>query len=114
MDTGSERKEYIDVDDALKRVANNMDLLKKLLGRFLGGDHIEPLEEALGKGDVEESVRLAHTLKGVAANLSLIKLRDICADLEHHIKDGTPYDECLEELKQAYITTAAHINEVTG
>lgn len=114
MNNGTDRKDYIDVDDALKRVGGNMELLKKLLKHFLASTQLEPLEQALCRGDTEEATRLAHTLKGVAANLSLIKLRDISIELEHHIKNGSSYGGSLDELKQAFDTTAGYIAEVTG
>ena len=107
-------KEYIDIDDALKRVGGNMDLLKRLLKRFLEGNHIEPLEEALEKNDKDDASRLAHTLKGVAANLSLIKIRDISVDLEHHIKNDSSHSECMDELKKAFSSTVEYISEITG
>jgi len=102
-------KEYIDVDDALKRIGGNMDLYKRLLGRFVGGNHFETLESALRGGDMEEASRLAHTLKGVSANLSLIKVMEITADLELLIKDGQDHSALLSELKNAYDETSGKI-----
>ena len=102
-------EEYIDVNDALKRIGGNMDLYKRLLGRFVGGNHYETLESALRGGDLEEASRLAHTLKGVSANLSLVKVRAITADLELIIKDGHDHSVLLAELKNAYEETSGKI-----
>ena len=109
MDMDAISKEYIDIDDALKRIGGNTDLYKRLVLRFVDGDYLDPLCAALEKGDTEESARLAHTLKGVSANLSLVKIKSVSTDLEQVIKNGTDYTACLAELKQAYSTTLEQI-----
>ena len=107
-------KDYIDVDDALKRIGGNMGLYKRLLGNFLAGDHIAPLANAANSGDYEEASRLAHTLKGVCANLSLIKLRILSAELEEVIKSGADCSEKISELSQAFDITVENISIVTA
>ena len=102
-------EEYVNVKDALRRIGGSMDLYKRLLNQFMGGDHIEPLEEALSSGDTEKASHLVHTLKGVCANLSLVKLADVSVALEHNIKDGEDYTDNLEELKAAYEITSQQI-----
>jgi len=102
-------EEYINVKDALRRIGGSMDLYKRLLNQFIGGDHIEPLEEALKSGDTEKASHLVHTLKGVCANLSLVKLAGVAVDLEHNIKDGEDYTDNFEELKAAYEITSQQI-----
>ena len=65
----------IDVDDALARLMQNEGLLR-LLSAFLQDGNFARLQEALAKGDVSGAFTAAHTLKGVAGNLSL---RDLFA-----------------------------------
>jgi len=105
-------EEYINVNDALKRIGGSMDLYKRLLKQFSGGDHIAPLEQALSTGSFEEASHLVHTLKGVCANLSLIKLASTSVDLEHKIKDGSDHSDSFTELKQAYDITSQYIAEL--
>ena len=112
MDTNN--KEFIDVEDALKRVGGNEGLYKRLLGRFIDGDHFGALESAIQSGDTEESAHLAHTLKGVSANLSLAKVTALSAELEQAIKNGNDYAALLSDLKQAYETTLKKISEISG
>ena len=112
MDMDHIDKEYIDVDDALRRVGGNMDLYKRLLGRFIEGDSVELLENALGSGDMEEASRLAHTIKGVSANLSLEKIRSISVDLEQAIKCGSDHSSIFSQLKDAHKSTAQRIAEM--
>jgi len=106
-----ETKEYIDVDDALKRVGGNMALYQRLLGRFADGNQFEELENLLKSGNEEEATRMAHTIKGVAANLSLLKLRFTSAELELSLKEGTDYTAKLDELRDVYNTTMQVISE---
>jgi len=112
METDQLDKEYIDVDDALGRIGGNMDFYKRLLGRFVGGNNIDSLEEALKSGDMEEAARFAHTIKGVSANLSLVAVRAASADLEQVIKNGDDYSAGLETLKSKYQVTAEKIAEI--
>jgi len=104
---------YVDVQDALKRIGGSLDLYKRLLGQFTGGDHIDPLEEALHSGALEDASRQIHTLKGVAANLSLIKLSATAGELEHKIKSGLDHSESFEELKSAYYITSQEIAKIS-
>ena len=105
-------EEYVDVNDALSRIGGNLDLYKRLLGRFVDGDQLITLETALKNGDPEESARAAHTLKGVAANLSLVKLRELSASLEQDLKAGLDYSAKLADLKETYDETIKVIAEI--
>jgi len=104
--------EYVNVQDALKRIGGSMDLYKRLLNQFTGGDHIDPLEEALSVGAMEEAARLVHTLKGVAANLSLMKVTTKASELEHNVKNGLDHSEAFTELKNAYFITSQEIAKI--
>ena len=112
MDINSELGEYIDVDDALSRIGGNMSLYKRLLARFVEGNHFEELERILQSGNMEDSARQAHSIKGVSANLSLVKIRALSVELEQLIKNNADYSSCLEELKQAFAVTVEKINEL--
>jgi len=112
MEMNNNTNEYIDQDDALSRIGGNMSLYKRLLGRFVEGNHYEELEKALQSGDMEEATRQAHSLKGVSANLSLTKIRSLSIELEQLLKDNADYSSCLNELKQAFTKTVDMINEL--
>jgi len=107
------REEYINVNDALKRIGGSMDLYKRLLGQFSANDHIKPLEDALSAGAKDEASGLIHTLKGVAANLSLVKISAIAGQLEQKVKNGEDHGEIFEELKNAYIVTSQEIGKIS-
>jgi len=114
MDLGDNSATYINVDDALKRVGGNKGLFIKLLGRFVDGNHMEALESAVSGGDTEEAAKLAHTLKGVSSNLSLVKVASLSADFEHELKSGGDYTAIFNALKAAYEVTIEKIAEISG
>ena len=114
MNDNDKTAEYIDVDSALKRVGGNMGLFKRLLGRYIEGQNFAALESTILSGDLEEAARLAHTLKGVSSNLSLIKVASLSATLEQQLKNGEDYSICLSQLKQACDVTEAKIAELNN
>ena len=61
----------IDIEDGVKRVMNNRKLYVKLLNKFKDGTNLNDLESGLAAGDMEKAQTAAHTIKGLAANLSL-------------------------------------------
>ena len=107
------KEDYINVDDALKRVGGNIGLYHKLLGRFVEGNQLDELEKAFEDGNMEDASRMAHTIKGVAANLSLLKLQAVSAELEHAVKDSLDYTDKLSEFRDVYGVTVQVISELT-
>jgi len=103
---------YIDVEDGLKRVGGNAGLYKKLLQRFIDGGYFEALENHVNAGDTEPSVHDAHTLKGVAANLSLVKVNQLSAEIEQQLKNGQDCSANMAELKDAVNKTVEAISSI--
>ena len=64
----------IDVAQALERVMGNEALLERLLGKFLDAPQYHALCAALERGDPEQAVAAAHTMKGMCGNLSMTEL----------------------------------------
>jgi len=108
----TEFTQYVDVNEALKRIGGSMDLYKRLLTQFSNGDYIESLETALSSGNSEEAARRIHSLKGVCANLSLVKLTTASAAFESLLHDGVDYAESLADLKRIYSETSTQISEI--
>jgi CheY-like chemotaxis protein/HPt (histidine-containing phosphotransfer) domain-containing protein len=76
--------------DALKRTMGNRELLLELLGDFrqtYAGAAGE-IQQALGRADITLARRLAHTVKGVAANLSMPEVFAAARDLEKAIQQN--------------------------
>jgi CheY-like chemotaxis protein/HPt (histidine-containing phosphotransfer) domain-containing protein len=77
----------IDISSALKRLGGNAKLLSRLLKMFTRdyAGSTEEIKAALNSNNIEKAVRLAHTVKGVAGNLSAEELRLAASELEKSI-----------------------------
>ena len=64
----------IDVEAALERMMGSETLLERLLGKFPEDASYAALGAALDRGDMDQAVAAAHTLKGICGNLSLTAL----------------------------------------
>jgi HPt (histidine-containing phosphotransfer) domain-containing protein len=101
---------YIDSESALTRVGGNMALYKKLLVKFKDGEYREKLEALITGGDIEGATAMAHTLKGVAANLSLTEVHALSLQIETALKNGGDYASLLPQLTEASEATLAEID----
>ncbi len=84
--------------DGLNRVSGKQDLYKKILLQFRASnvDTVDNLETALSMGDDMAACRLAHTVKGVAANIGAVQLAVVAAELESALmKGGTGFNDAL-------------------
>jgi len=73
-----------DKEGALIRIGGNEALLKTLAGIFTrdAKKQLIELKTAISKGEFQEATHLAHSIKGVAANLGGLKLQSVSATLE--------------------------------
>ena len=69
---------------------NNIDLVGKILSKFetQAVEDLAEMDRSLNSGDAEKSTRIAHTLKGVAGNLSALSLRQAAAQLEQLLRES--------------------------
>jgi HPt (histidine-containing phosphotransfer) domain-containing protein len=103
---------YVDFADGVKRVMNNVKLYTKLLTKFRSENKLDGLEAAVASGDLEKSRTEAHTIKGVAANLSLTELYKQSLALETRIKEGVADSAQLDTVKTAFAKTLQEIDRV--
>jgi HPt (histidine-containing phosphotransfer) domain-containing protein len=100
-----EHQPGIDVPAALARLGGNRGLLMRLLIEFgkTQADAAAAIRAALRDGVVEDATRRAHTLKGVAGNLSAIRLAAAAAAVETRLRTGDPagVEPLLAELESA-------------
>ncbi len=94
-----------DFQALLKRVMGKEKLLKLLVTSFISEmpDRIILLEQANDTSDINEIALIAHTIKGVAANLSGVALQMIAAKLESAAKskDQSEVHRLLPEIISA-------------
>ena len=103
---------YVDEEDGKKRVMNNGKLYAKLLTKFKTDTKLDDLIALAGAQDWENAQAAAHTIKGVAANLSLTELFNQSLDVETQIKGKSLKPESLESLKLCFAETLKSIEEV--
>jgi PAS domain S-box-containing protein len=94
----------ISSEDGLMRVGNNRNLYKKLLSQFRASNQetVATIRSTLAAGDLPTAARLAHTVKGVAANLGADELAAAGAELERALKQGKT--DGVEELITRFAT----------
>ena len=94
----------IDMQQGLKNVVGNVQLLHDLLLKFYEGfsDAQIRLDAFLQAGDVDSALRFLHVMKGVAANLAMSEL-NVCIDaLEQALNKQSEYGpELLTDFANA-------------
>jgi len=92
----------LDQEGALNRVGGNKRLLRDLLGQFVVKEAgaAEEVSSALKRGDRQLAERLAHTVKGVAANIGIASVSSAAAKLEKTIREEQgAVSPALEEFR---------------
>ena len=103
---------YVNAEEGKKRVMNNGKLYAKLLTKFKTDTNLNDLTAFAGAQDWEKAQGAAHTIKGIAANLSLTELFNQSLDVETQIKGKSLNPESLENLKKCFAETLAAVDGV--
>lgn len=78
----------INYTEALDRFDNNEALYRRLALKFLDDRNFDELKQALGQENIEAAQHCAHSLKGVAGNLSFDRLYHIACKLNDTLAQG--------------------------
>ena len=91
----------IDVHRGLSHVAGNAPFYLQLLQRFTHSqrDAVQEIRTALLELRLNDALRRAHTLRGVAANIGALEVQDLAEQLELLL--GTPAPHKADQLCQA-------------
>ena len=103
---------YINEEEGKKRVMNNGKLYAKLLTKFKTDTNLDKLYSSAEAEDWESAQAEAHTIKGLAANLSLTELFNQSLEVETQIKGKSLKPESIENLKACFTETVKSIEEV--
>jgi len=76
----------IDVQDGLRRLANNKKLYIRLLTNFKGREMADEVINGVKEGDHAKVSAAAHAIKGVASNLGFTKLTEAAKYIEEQAK----------------------------
>ncbi len=125
----------LDIKAALKKLANNQRLMKKLLNEFKNDYQYsaEEVTKLLSYGKKDDAARIAHTIKGLAGTIAAEKLREISTELETSIKQNNydlqdkiiEFDKAMHEVffainlivkkeKARHTVIENTVNEITG
>lgn len=85
-------------DDGLKRFMNNAALYEKCLKKYIAQAEKCNMFEEIKNGDFENAGRSAHTMKGVASNLSLTPLYELYSEVVLRIRENNT--DGLEEIAE--------------
>ena len=100
-----------DFDEGIKRMMNNKKLYIRLLTSFVDSDYMQKVRDSVAGGNPEEIRAAAHTMKGVAANLSLNALRYHLERMDHSVRDGVldGLQTLLENIEASYARTLIEV-----
>ena len=103
---------YINEAEGKKRLMNNDKLYAKLLSKFKTETNLEELFSYTDVQDWEKAQAEVHTIKGVAANLSLIELFNQALEVETQVKGKSLNPSALENLKACLDETIVQAEKV--
>ena len=103
---------YINEEEGKKRVMNNGKLYAKLLTKFKTDTKLDGLLSSIDSEDWDAAQGAAHTIKGLAANLSLTELFNQSLEIETQLKGKTIKPESLESLKSCFDGTLIAVEKV--
>jgi CheY-like chemotaxis protein len=106
----------IDMQQGLKNVVGNMQLLRNLLLKFHESfsDAEARLDVLLQAGDVDSALQLLHGMKGVAANLAMPELKTCIVALEQALNSQGEYQpELLTDFARAQNKVLEAVGQLT-
>ena len=94
QDERQEESEFLygfEVQDGIRRFSGNRDKWRRCVKDFLSGyaSQLAKIQDALDRDDRGEARQLAHALKGVAGNLSAVRIYAAAGDLEEGFGKAT-------------------------
>jgi HPt (histidine-containing phosphotransfer) domain-containing protein len=100
---GAHGSDAIDMEAGLAAIGGNQRLYQSLLSRFAVhyGSGLFQLREMLERGDFPGASRLAHTIKGVAANLGMRRVTELTKTMETSLPEVPPDESLLAEYETA-------------
>ena len=103
---------YVNEEEGKKRVMNNGKLYAKLLTKFKTDTNLNDLVDLVETQDWEKAQVIIHTIKGIAANLSLTELFNQSIEVEAQIKGKSLKQESFENLKTCFAETLIEVEKV--
>ena len=95
----------IDYAEAMERFGGNEALFVRLASKYANDPHFDRLETAMASGDTAAAEREAHSLKGVAGNLSFVRLYDLAARITDALRadDLDSARALMPDLRESHV-----------
>ena len=106
----------IDIDEALARMAGKYELIERFLKRFPQDENFARLKKGLEDNNCQEAFRAAHTLKGVCANLSMNRLKELVSTQVEYLREENLVSakELMPEVSRAYEKMVEDLTRIYG
>ena len=104
----------LDIDRGLQLVQNSTRLYQRIFDRFVTSQRnvVEQINKAVASNKREDAVRMAHTLKGLAGNLSSTTLAELARQLELHLSENTEFQAELDQIQTLVASICQAIEKV--
>ncbi|RDC42386.1 histidine kinase [Eggerthella lenta] len=102
----------IDYAEAMERFCGNESLFARIAVKYLDDPHVDALEAAMASGDAAAAEREAHSLKGVAGNLSFVCLYDLAARVTDALRanDIDSARTLMPDLRESHVAVSGAKN----
>jgi two-component system sensor histidine kinase/response regulator len=107
----------IDLQRGVKQVGGKPDFYRKLLRDFVTGhgDAVNEIKALIDSSRIADARRMAHTLKGVGANIGAIELQQAASEMEVYLKNSEqPPEEVFDRFKSALDTLLTYLRQLTS
>ena len=106
----------IDYAEAMERFGGNEGLFVRLATKYLDDPHFNALEVAVFANDAAVAEREAHSLKGVAGNLSFMRLYDLAAHITDALRAGNLEEArtLMPELRESHENVVEALRGLQG
>lgn len=105
-----------DYNTTIARMCGKESILEKFVRKFAADQSYSTLVSSFESGDIETAFRMAHTLKGVCANLGFTKLLESSSALTEELRNQETVPdsamELYEQVKKDYDMTMNAINQI--
>lgn len=103
-----------DYNTALLRMGSSEKMLDKFVRKFPNDKTAEQLFSSLQNEDYELAFRMAHTLKGLSANLGLDRLHKASSELTEALRNKVAdnANELAKTVRSEYETAVSALNQL--
>ena len=100
-----------DYNEALYRLMND-GIIEKFLHKFVAGNYIVPITDAVKEKDNTKLFEACHALKGVALNMSFVKLSRSASNLTDYVRGENAKTADRHTIDSLYNKLLADYNDV--